>query len=220
MKNKFIILSIVAILMFAFTGCQDNKKEVSKNKEAIKIEKINDINDKNKNEENIDKIQENKEDEEAINEENKETGSENKEEAINEETNDTSLENKEEVINENFVAPKVNNSNIFISDQPIFNENAVNLNPSNVYYNGDSLVVEAYVTNGLNSTIFNINLDEFTLANNSGVIASAAFGNITDLVINPHQAIKWTFIFNGNDLKIKNADLSYLEWKSKTRYNY
>jgi len=108
------------------------------------------------------------------------------------------------------------NTNIFSNGQPMFNENCLNINPDRVYYEGDSLVLDAYVTNGFNRTVYNIEVDNITLSNESGVIASDKFGVMKGASIGPHQYIKWTFKFPAASIKKQNADLNYLHTKSAT----
>lgn len=146
----------------------------------------------------------------------KDTDSEQKK---NETENETSKTNNDTDINKENLT-KQSNTNIFINEQPMFNENCVNISPSRVYYDGDSLVLDAYVTNGLNRTVYNIEVDNITLSNESGVIASDKFSVMKGASIGPHQYIKWTFTFPAASIKKQNADLNYLHYSSKTNYDY
>jgi SLAP domain-containing protein len=145
----------------------------------------------------------------------KDTASEQKK---NETENETSKANKDADINKENLT-KQSNTNMFINGQPIFLENCININPDRVYYDGDSLVLDAYVTNGFNSTAYNIGVDNITLSNESGVIASAKFGGMKGASIGPHQYIKWTFTFPAASIKKQNADLNYLHTQSKIGCN-
>lgn len=112
------------------------------------------------------------------------------------------------------------NTNIFSNEQPLFNEKCVNINPGRVYYDGDSLVLDAYVTNGLDYTVYNIQVDNITLSNKSELIASDTFGLIKNASIGPHQFIKWTFKFPAGSVKKQNAELNNLRTESNTKYKY
>lgn len=209
MKRKIISLSVIAILILSLIGCGQDKKVATQQLETNKVDTTKD-----------------------------EDSGQTKGKAENEPSKTTQTEaNKNgnldsEKDNGKNVIPKTNNktsdvnvqkqakANVFTNEQPIFNDGCVNINPSKVYYNGNSLVVEAYVTNALDSTIFNIQVDNFILANKSGVIASDAFGTMKGASIGPHQFIKWTFKFAADSIKKQNADLSYLEYRSNTRYNF
>lgn len=120
----------------------------------------------------------------------------------------------------NVNVPEQANTNIFINEQPLFNEKCVNINPGRVYYDGDSLVLDAYVTNGLDCTVYNVQVDNITLSNKSGVIASDTFGIMKDASIGPHQFIKWTFKFPAGSIKKQNAELNNLRTESDTKYKY
>ncbi|AGX41938.1 SLAP domain-containing protein [Clostridium saccharobutylicum] len=151
-----------------------------------------------------------------VEEEVKDTDSEQKK---NETENETSKTNNDTDTNK-ANSTEQSNANIFMSEQPIFLENCVNISPGRVYYEGDSLVLDAYVTNGLNRTVYDIGVDNITLSNESGVIASDEFSVMKGASIGPHQYIKWTFTFPAASIKKQNADLNYLHTSSKTNYNY
>ena len=108
----------------------------------------------------------------------------------------------------------------FIGGGPEFLANSVHINPKRVYYENNNLVMVAWVTNGFQSTVFNIHNVEIRLSNKEGVIAHGFFGELQGLQIGPGGAAEWTFVFSKDAVIKKDADLGYLKTESRTAYNY
>ncbi|MGH4124926.1 MAG: SLAP domain-containing protein [Clostridium sp.] len=105
-------------------------------------------------------------------------------------------------------------------NNPRFLDNCVNINPEQAYYEGNKFVIIAYVTNGINSNIYNVNVKNITVSNDQGVIASDGFGVMQGATIGTKQFITWKFTFSASSVKMQGADLQYLKTKSGTTYNY
>jgi len=100
------------------------------------------------------------------------------------------------------------------ADNTYYDVDKVSVKPKYVYWNGDVLVAECFVINGYSYDVSNVDLQVFTLENTEGVIASASFGNLNGLTLEPHTYREWTFNFDGGVYNY-NADLSKLNrWSS------
>lgn len=108
----------------------------------------------------------------------------------------------------------------FIGGGPELHANSVHINPKQVYYKDDSLVMVAWVTNGHQTTAFNIHDVEIRVSNKEGVIAHGYFGQLEGLQIGPGSSAEWTFVFSNDALINKDADLGYLETEYSNSYNH
>lgn len=104
----------------------------------------------------------------------------------------------------------INNSNCY------FDENAVSIRPKHVYWEGDMLVAECFVINGLYQTVYDITVNELSFEN----IACASFGDMEGAVIGARSYIVWTFCFSADVIQQFNADLSSLHYYSNVSYSY
>jgi len=110
--------------------------------------------------------------------------------------------------------------NINISDNPQTGSDNVFISPKKVYFEGDKLVMEAFVYNGFATPASNVRDVEIQLSNESGVVAQGAFGTLQGAVIAPNAFITWKFIFQGNEIVNPNASLSKITWKVKLKNDY
>ena len=108
--------------------------------------------------------------------------------------------------------------------QPL--KNNINIQSVNIYENSDGLVMEAYVINGFNRTVWNVSNVQIQLSDRNGnVFASADFGTLLNsdgsaAVIGANNYVPWTFTFKKDSYDLTNADLSMVNTKSSCGYNY
>ncbi len=108
----------------------------------------------------------------------------------------------------------INSSNNYVSAGDLA------IRPYRVYWEGNVLHAECFVVNGLPRTAYNITVENITLANRSGVIASARFGVMQNASVAPGGYIVWTFSFAPDVISMQGADLSYLECDTSANYRY
>lgn len=102
-----------------------------------------------------------------------------------------------------------------------FNENnnfyetgKVSIRPRHVYWDGNVLVAQCFVINGMDTTVYNIRVNALGFANSNGLIADASFGGLQDLTLEPHTHALWTFRFAPDVVSQFGADLSQLDYRS------
>lgn len=116
--------------------------------------------------------------------------------------------------------PNQTKTTVFESLTPLFYDNQVAINPYKVYYDGDRLVMEGFVTNGFNSVAFNISSVAITLSTPEAQLASASFGTLEGLRIAPKSYVLWTFRFLKDCVQLWDADLSAIRWQVSVHNNY
>lgn len=94
------------------------------------------------------------------------------------------------------------------------------MKPRHVYWEDGTLVAECFVINGLQTPVYNINVEGLIFENGATQIADASFGIMQDAVIAPYSYITWTFYFGPDCIITEGADLSSLLCKYRTSYNY
>ncbi len=104
----------------------------------------------------------------------------------------------------------INNSNV------VFEDNALTIRPKYVRWEGDMLVADCFVINGLDKPVYNISVGELTFTN----LASAAFGKMEGAAIEARSYIVWTFYFNADTVQQLYGDLSSLECHFAVDYSY
>lgn len=108
--------------------------------------------------------------------------------------------------------------------QPLMN--SINIQSVNIYESNGVLVMEAYVINGFNRTVWDINSVQIQLSDRNGnVFAAADFGTLLNsdgstAVIGANSYVPWTFTFKKDSYDLTNADLSMVNTKSSCGYNY
>ena len=122
--------------------------------------------------------------------------------------NGTALETPSEVIggDDCDLPPE---ENVFYSpDNTAYDTNALSVKPCRVYWEGDTLVAECFVINGFSHNVFGISVNELTLSNEEGLIASAGFGELQGLALAPYTNAVWTFRFGADCVERQGADLT------------
>lgn len=105
--------------------------------------------------------------------------------------------------------------NVFYSPRNVnFESGEVYISLTHVYYEDDTLVAKAFITNGLDRTVSHIDVTGLIIYDNDDqVIAQAAFGELEDLVIAPQGYVEWTFVFPEDTLLEEDGALPGLNWK-------
>lgn len=106
--------------------------------------------------------------------------------------------------------PAQTNTSFYNDNNLGYNVDSITINPRHVYWEDGKLVAECFVINGFSHSIYNVDIESFALGNNAGIIASASFGVLDDVVIAPYSYIVWTFVFPADCVFMPNADLSIL----------
>lgn len=111
--------------------------------------------------------------------------------------------------------------NEFFNDQNNFySEGEVSIRPRHLYWDGDVLVAQCFVINGLNEKVSKIKVDQLKFGNDDGVIANAQFGELEDLTLSPYCHVLWTFYFGEDVVEMVDADLSSLNYYSSVSYRH
>lgn len=89
-------------------------------------------------------------------------------------------------------------------------------------YSDGSYEVDAYIYNGHNHPVGNIEVTNMTLSDkNYNEVAAAAFKISTDLVISGQSYVVWTFRFNSQHTKDGDFDFSFVNLNTSFKYvNY
>ncbi len=113
-------------------------------------------------------------------------------------------------------------SNYYHSDTPVELLNSVNLSPAHVIYGDDgALYALMYVYNGFGKPVYNIGANYIELYDVNGnlIARDENIGIGEGGALGAHSYATWTFVFSGDKLKIKDADLTKgLFYKSGTAY--
>ena len=96
----------------------------------------------------------------------------------------------------------------------------VSIQPKYVYWNGDMLVAVCFVVNATDYTVTNVDLELLEFAGPTGDLASATFGILEDLTLEPMTYDEWTFQFDADCIYEFGADLSSLDTHSSIAYDY
>lgn len=108
----------------------------------------------------------------------------------------------------------------FNPENNILEEGKVTIRPRHVYWEGDVLVAECFVINGLDKPIFNIHVKDLDFSNANGLIADAAFGVLNGVTLEAHHHTLWTFRFPAELVSQPNANLQSLDCHSNVAFNY
>ena len=104
-------------------------------------------------------------------------------------------------------------SNIFYDDSdPVYTPDKVTVQPIQVYYEGDELILVCYINNGTDATIPELDVTCLTLYRDGRVLAEAPFGVVKDyqnkpLAIPAQSNVTVRFTFKANTVHEQNADL-------------
>lgn len=111
--------------------------------------------------------------------------------------------------------------NEFFNDSNSFYDvNNLSIRPRHVYWEGDKLIAECFVTNGQDTMAYNINVKKLAFSNEQGPIADAVFGTIDGLTVPAYGYTIWTFSFGGEAVLNAGADLSSLHYESSVSYSH
>lgn len=101
--------------------------------------------------------------------------------------------------------------NVFINENNnYYDVDVVSIRPRYVYWENGKLIAECFVINGFNHNVFNIDVKSLSFNNGSVDIASAVFGVMNDVVLEPYTHVVWRFEFSANCVANYGADLSSL----------
>ena len=108
-------------------------------------------------------------------------------------------------------APEPAQNNIFFNESNnTYDAEQVTVKPRYVYWKDGRLIAECFVINGCSVPVSDINVQGLAFANKSVNIASAAFGPINGVVLQPYTYIVWTFEFGSDTVMSYGADLNWL----------
>jgi len=111
--------------------------------------------------------------------------------------------------------------NEFFNDSNSFYDvNNLSIRPRHVYWEGDKLIAECFVTNGQDTMAYNIDVKKLAFSNEQGPIADAVFGTIDGLTVPAYGHTIWTFGFSGEAVLNAGADLSSLHYESNVSYSH
>ena len=126
---------------------------------------------------------------------------------------------KETPVQEN---QQVQNQNYFYNDTNyLYDLNLVSVKPKHMYWEDGMLIAECFVINGLDTTVYDVNVEALQFANDAGDFAGASFGVLQGTAIAPYSYIVWTFTFPADCVYKNNADLtSGVNTVYRTSYRY
>lgn len=111
-------------------------------------------------------------------------------------------------------------ANVFFNDQNSFYEaGLVSVRPRHVYWDGDILVAQCFVINGLDVPVSNIFVQELRLSNENGVIAQGQFNRLDQVRLGVHEHTVWYFKFSADAITQPGCDLSTLEYYSRVSFD-
>jgi SLAP domain-containing protein len=159
-----------------------------------------------------------------------ETSTEEKTETLTEEKEEVTTEEKVEIIKDKQeisvekpidITAEVADENYFFNENNnIIEENNISIRPRYVYWENGYLVAECFVINGFDYTITQIEVDSFSISNHSGLIASASFGMINNVTLQPNEHVIWTFKYAPNAVFMSGANLGSLTCNFSCSYVY
>ncbi len=112
------------------------------------------------------------------------------------------------------------NNVFFNANNNIVQKNCISIRPRYVYWENGYLVAECFVINGYDYAVSQINVKNLSFSNSRGLIASAGFGTIGNVTLQPNAHVVWTFKFAPNTISQTNADLSSLTSNVQCSYVY
>ena len=118
-------------------------------------------------------------------------------------------------------APATPTTNEFFNDSNSFYDaDNVSIRPRHLYWEGDKLVAECFVTNGKSTTAYNITVKKLAFGNANGTFADGGFGAIEGLTVPAYGYTIWTFTFSGDAVTNPGADLSSLRYESSVSFSH
>lgn len=95
--------------------------------------------------------------------------------------------------------------------------NGIQIVPYHIWYQGNSMYADCWVVNMEPRTVNVINVDDFAIRNNDGVLAEAGFGQLNRGAIGPGQYVSHRFIFDPGSF-VKGDLTGALRWHSDTTW--
>ncbi len=115
----------------------------------------------------------------------------------------------------------VDGSNVFFNENnTAYDADAVSVKPRYVRWEDGKLIAECFVINGCSVPVYNINVKGLSFANGSNDLASAGFGYLSDVVLQPYTNIVWTFEFGADTVTAYGADLSFLSCNYNVSFDH
>lgn len=128
---------------------------------------------------------------------------------------------QDEVTEPSQPAEDLSNNYFFNDTNYAYVVNELSIKPRYVYWQEDgTLVAECFVINGFSHAIYNIEVKTISFANADGLIASANFGALKNLVLGPYQYYVWVFSFPPDCVSIFGAFLASLMCNTSTGFWY
>lgn len=93
-------------------------------------------------------------------------------------------------------------------DNLVFENGNIVVRPRHMYWEDGMLVAECFISNGLNATVYNLEMESLIFENDDGRFADGSFGLLEGASIAPHSYITWTFRFSGDAVEAEDADLT------------
>ena len=127
----------------------------------------------------------------------------------------------EPTVPETTKAPVVVVKNEFFNDNNNFYENGqVNIRPRHMYWDGNVLVAQCFVINGMDKPVYNIEVQDLDFSNGNGLIADARFGVLQGVTLQPYTHVLWTFKFGSDTVVQSGADLSSISYHSSVSFDH
>ena len=101
-----------------------------------------------------------------------------------------------------------------------YDTDAVSIRPRHLYWDGDTLVAECFVTNGKSTPVYNIEVKALKFSNQEGTFADGGFGLIDGLTVPAYGYTTWTFTFSGEAVLAAGADLASLRTESSVSFRH
>lgn len=118
-------------------------------------------------------------------------------------------------------APVVEVKNEFFNDGNNFYEAGnVSIRPRHMYWDGNVLVAQCFVINGLDTPVANLVVNDLDFSNGNGLIADAQFGLLQGVTLQPYSHVLWTFKFGADVVNQSGADLSSISYHSNVSFDH
>lgn len=103
----------------------------------------------------------------------------------------------------------------------MYDADNLSIKPKHLYWDGNTLIAECFVTNGKSTMAHNIHVKRLAFGNEEvGIFADASFGPIDGLTVAPYGYTVWTFKFGSDCVSNPGADLSTINWESSVSFSH
>lgn len=110
-------------------------------------------------------------------------------------------------------------NNSFFNPKYTVSGEGVQIAPYHVWYQDGKMYADCYVINANPVTVTNINVEDFELANENGVIADYSFGLLPGTTLAPNEYTSYTFIFPKGTFEKANLT-NMIDSQSETTWDY